>query len=437
MEFNSPLWSIPFLGIILSMSFLPLLCPKFWRKYDSCVPLFWTAAYLFCVAYFFGVKQIVPAVLEPIITDYLPFIILIASLYIVSGGIFVDFPRGYGPFFNTAFLFFGSVVAGWIGTTGAAALLIRPFLRANSGRAYSTHLMVFFIFLVANVGGAATPLGDPPLFMGFLKGIDFFWFIKHVYPFLIGTTLTLCALFFIIDYILFKIDLGIEYEKRTDEPIFKIEGLRNVGLIALILLTVILCNFKGGFVLFGENFSYSSILRNFILLAVAFLSLKITPSEIREKNDFLFDPIKEIAELFAGIFITVAPVVHILSQGTHGTFAPLFNWIAPNGEFAASKCFWVSGMLSSILDNAPTFLIFFYLTSGDPNILMTLKSNVLTAISISTVFMGALTYVGNAPNLIVRSVSVKHGLKVPSFLGYIVWSATILGPIFFVISRFL
>jgi Na+/H+ antiporter NhaD/arsenite permease-like protein len=172
-------------------------------------------------------------------------------------------------------------------------------------------------------------------------------------------------------------------------------------------------------------------------VAVSLISLIITPSKIREKNDFSFAPIKEIAELFAGIFITVAPVISILSQGSDGAFGRLFDWIAPGGEFAASRCFWVSGILSSILDNAPTFLIFFHLTAGDPNVLMTAKANVLTAFSISTVFMGALTYIGNAPNLIVKSVAVSRGIKVPSFLGYVAWSAAILLPIFAVISYFL
>jgi Na+/H+ antiporter NhaD/arsenite permease-like protein len=418
------------------MSFLPLLGPKFWEKYSCYVPLFWSAVYLLPVSYCFGFSKIAPAIFEPILADYIPFIILIATLYVVSGGIFVDFPRGNGPLFNSLFLFFGSIVAGWIGTTGAAALLIRPFLRANLGRRHTTHLMVFFIFLVANVGGAATPLGDPPLFIGFLKGIDFFWFIKHLYPFLFGTTTVLCLLFFIIDFILFRIDLGISYDKGN-EPVFRIQGSSNIILIILILLSVIFCNFKGGFMLCGENFSYSSILRNFLLLLISLISLKITPDEIRIKNSFSLAPIKEIAELFAGIFITVTPIINILHQGINGEFRNLFQWIAPQGEFIADRCFWVSGALSSILDNAPTFLIFFHLTAGDPHVLMTLKSNILTAFSLSTVFMGALTYIGNAPNLIVKSVSITHGLKVPSFLGYMIWSFAILLPIFAAISCFL
>ncbi|MDR2158129.1 MAG: sodium:proton antiporter [Holosporaceae bacterium] len=436
MEFTSALWSVPFLGIILSTSFLPLTCPKFWEKYSCYTPLFWTIAYLLFVFLFFGASKIFEAVFEPIFAEYIPFIILISTLYVVSGGIFVDFPRGYGPLFNTGFLLCGSVVAGWIGTTGAAALLIRPFLRANSGRKHSAHLMVFFIILVANIGGAASPLGDPPLFIGFLKGIDFFWFVKRLYPILCGATLALCLIFFLMDSFFFRIDRGV-YNRRENEPILTIKGYGNIALIGGVLLAVIFCNFQGEFNLFNENFSYASLLRNILLLAISLISLKITPSQIREKNSFSFVPIKEVAELFAGIFITVAPVINILRQGANGEFYRLFEWIAPNGEFVAARCFWVSGILSSILDNAPTFLIFFHLTSGDPNVLMTAKSNILTAFSISTVFMGALTYIGNAPNLIARSVSADYGIKVPSFLGYMGWSFAILLPIFVIISYLL
>lgn len=436
MEFTGALWAVPFLGIIFSMSFLPLLCPKLWEKYGCFVPLFWSGAYLSAVAICFGPGEIVPAVWEPILTDYLPFIILISALYIVSGGIFVDFPRGRGYIFNTLFLFFGSVIAGWIGTTGAAALLIRPFLRANTGRLHTTHLPVFFILMVANIGGAATPLGDPPLFIGFLKGIDFFWFVKKLYPFSLGTLTFLSLLFLVTDYICFKADKEIS-RPQTNEPSIRVEGMMNIILTAIILAAVIFCNFEGTFTLLGEKFSISSLLRNTILSAISIISLKFTPPEIREKNSFSVAPIREIAELFAGIFITVVPIIRILHLGSSGAFGCLFDWIAPGGEFVVDRCFWACGTLSSFLDNAPTFLIFFHLTSGDPNILMTVKSNLLTAFSVSSVFMGAMTYIGNAPNLIVRSISVSYGLKVPSFLGYMVWSMALLAPIFIVISYFL
>jgi Na+/H+ antiporter NhaD/arsenite permease-like protein len=253
---------------------------------------------------------------------------------------------------------------------------------------------------------------------------------------LFGTISFLCLLFFVTDYFLFKADQRLSYE-NTGEPLFKVQGLMNVALTAIILLTVIFCNFDGTFKLGEQNFSRSAFLRNIILLLVSMVSLKFTSAEIREKNSFSLAPIKEIAGLFAGIFITVTPITEMLHQGPNGAFGCLFKWITSNGEFIASRCFWFSGILSSVLDNAPTFLIFFHLTSGDPNILMTVKSDILTAFSVSTVFMGALTYIGNAPNLIVKSISVSYGLRVPSFLGYMAWSITVLIPVFVIISLFL
>ena len=433
MNFENILWAIPFLGIIFSMSFLPLIAPRFFEKHGGMVPFGWTAIYLTCVAWVFGFREVIPATFEPLINDYVSFIIQIATLYIVAGGIFVDFPNGKGPIFNTIFLFFGSLLAGWIGTTGAAMLLIRPFLRANAERKYRVHLMVFFIFLVANIGGAATPLGDPPLFIGFLKGIDFFWFINHLASFLFSTVFVLCGLFYVVDVILFKKETG-QFAVNRDNASFVIKGTRNLFLLILVLLAVILCQFEGSFEFANENYKYSSILRNVMLVSISIISLKVTHKEIREKNGFNFAPIREVAEFFVAIFITVAPILSILSKGENGSLAAIFRWIAPGGEFILSKCFWASGLLSSVLDNAPTFLIFFHLASGNAEELMTAKASILTSFSISTVFMGALTYIGNAPNLMVKSISQHHGIKVPSFLGYMGWSIGILAPIFLVIS---
>lgn len=439
MEFSNVLWTVPFLGIILSMSFLPLLCKNFWHKHGGYVPAFWTLIYLFFIAYIFGANKISDAVFEPIFDHYIPFIILISSLYVVSGGIFIDFPRGNGSLFNTGFLFFGSLISGLIGTTGSATLLIRPLLRSNSDRKYKTHLLVFFIFLIANIGGVSTPLGDPPLFIGFLEGVNFFWFVKNLYRYQLLTTIFLCLIFFVIDHQLLKYESLSQAKKdsqtkkdKGDHIVFR--GRRNLALILGILVTVILCNFDGFFILFGEKFSYSSLIRSTILFIIAIISLKITPHTIRERNSFSFEPVKEIVILFASIFTTVTPIIAMLHQGTNGPLKFIFDWIAPNNEIVASRCFWASGLLSSILDNAPTFLIFFHMLSGNAAELMTIKANLLSAISISTVFMGAMTYIGNAPNLMVKSIAANYGVKAPSFIGYMVWSIGILIPVFFVIS---
>ena len=437
MEFSNLMWTVPFLGIIFSMSFIPLLFSKFWHKYGGLIPAFWGIIYIFSIAYVFGINEIFNAIFEPIFDHYIPFIILISSLYIVSGGIFIDFPRGEGAFFNTCFLFFGSLISGLIGTTGSATLLIRPLLRSNTNRQYKTHLVVFFIFLIANIGGISTPLGDPPLFIGFLEGVDFFWFIKNLYGYQLITTILLCLLFFVIDFYLLKRENYSKINKNNKEEHVIFRGKRNFLLIIGILTTVVLCNFDGSFILLGESFSYSPLLRNVILLSIAVVSMRITPHTIRERNSFSFEPIKEIVNLFACIFITVTPIISMLHQGTDGSLKFIFDWIAPNNTIIAARCFWASGLLSSILDNAPTFLIFFHMLSGNAVELMTVKADLLAAISISTVFMGAITYIGNAPNLMVKSIAGNYGVKVPSFIGYMVWSIGILIPVFFIISHFL
>ncbi|MDR2268319.1 MAG: sodium:proton antiporter [Holosporaceae bacterium] len=434
MNFSSLVWSIPFLGIIFSVSFMPLLAKKIWNRYYGFVPAFWSVVYLLGVGYEFGATSLLPAILKPLLEHYIPFVTLIFALYTTSGGIFIEFSGKQGPLFNTCFLFCGSMVAGWIGTTGAAMLLVRPFLRVNSNRKHKTHLLVFFIFLVANIGGALTPLGDPPLFIGFLEGVDFFWFAKNLGGILLSTVAILCALFFVIDTVLFNQE---NVSSTAQKLRFTLVGYRNIPMLALILVVVTLCSFNGSFYIAGEQFSSSELVRSLLMVVIAVLSLKITPEKIREKNSFSMEPLKEVAGLFAGIFITVVPIIHMLHQGASGEFQRIFSWISPGGEFVAANCFWASGLLSAILDNAPTFLIFFHLVSGDAVELMTVKSHLLTAISVATVFMGALTYIGNAPNLMVKSVWESHRSAAPSFSGYMIWSFGILIPLLFLISLWL
>lgn len=437
MDFTSIMWGIPCIGIIFSMSFIPLISAKFWNEYNKHVLIFWTTIYAVCAGFVFGATNTLQSIAEAIFSDYISFIIQISTLFIVSGGIFINLARKSTPLFNTVFLFGSSILAGWIGTTGTATLMIRPILRANSHRHYRVHLMVFFIFLVANIGGAFTPLGDPPLFVGFTNGIDFFWFVKHLYPYIFGTLFFLCGLFFVIDSSLLRKEIREErFSEIVDDepPEFVIKGKFNIVLLGLVLLTVMFCNSDATFTVFHEKYHWSSVIRNIILVSISLISLKFTPKTIRERNHFSMAPIQEVAELFAGIFITATPIIEILHQGRQGSLHWIFEQITHNGEFVLKKCFWISGLLSSILDNTPTFLIFFHLTSGNAQDLMTTHADLLTSFSIATVFMGALTYIGNAPNLMVRSISKNYGVKVPSFLEYMGWSFGILIPVFLVIS---
>lgn len=440
MDFSNIMWGIPCLGIIFSMSFIPLISAKFWNQYSRQVFIFWTLTYMACAGYVFTVSSTLLSVVDAIFSDYISFIIQISTLFIVSGGIFINLAIRSTPMFNTVFLFGSSLLAGWIGTTGTATLMIRPILRANSHRHYRVHLMVFFIFLVANIGGAFSPLGDPPLFVGFTNGIDFFWFAKHLYPYIFGTLFFLCILFFLIDTQLLKVEKRIRKKNKLseneeeEENEFLIKGKFNIILLALVLITVMFCNFNAEFTVWGKNYHWSSVVRNIILLTISWISLKFTKRSIRERNNFSLAPIQEVAELFAGIFITATPIIEMLHQGSNGSLKWIFEQITHNGEFVLQKCFWISGLLSSILDNTPTFLIFFHLTSGNAQELMTTHANLLTSFSIATVFMGALTYIGNAPNLMVKSISRNYGVKVPSFLEYMLWSFGILIPVFVIIS---
>lgn len=440
MDFSNIMWGVPCLGIIFSMSFIPLISGKFWNQYSRQIFIFWTLTYIICAGYVFSVPSILLSVIDAIFSDYVSFIIQISTLFIVSGGIFINLAVRSTPIFNSVFLFGSSLLAGWIGTTGTATLMIRPILRANSHRHYRVHLMVFFIFLVANIGGAFSPLGDPPLFVGFTNGIDFFWFAKHLYPYIFGTLFFLCVLFFLIDTQLLKVEKRIRKKSKLsenedgEENEFCVKGKFNIVLLALVLITVIFCNFNAEFTVWEKNYNWSSVARNIILLIISWTSLKFTRRSIRERNNFSLAPIQEVAELFAGIFITATPIIEMLHQGSNGSLKWIFEQITHNGEFVLQKCFWISGLLSSILDNTPTFLIFFHLTSGNAQDLMTTHASLLTSFSIATVFMGALTYIGNAPNLMVKSISRNYGVKVPSFLEYMLWSFGILTPVFIIIS---
>ena len=280
------------------------------------------------------------------------------ALFTISGGILIKGDFVGTPKFNLILLLIGTSLASWMGTTGAAMLLIRPLIRANKWREEKTHIIIFFIFLVANIGGSLTPLGDPPLFIGFLKGIDFFWTTKYM-------------------------------------------------LMPMIFVSI-----------FDNKIRISFLLRDMMLFLMTFISYKITPFDLRIKNGFTWFPIKEVAKLFAGIFITVIPALSLLSESQE-SFSSL----------TSSMYFWLTGILSSFLDNAPTYLVFFTSTGLSPNELM-LSVDLLLAISSGAVFMGAMTYIGNAPNFMVRAIAEENGVKMPGFFGYMLWSFIILVPIF-------
>jgi Na+/H+ antiporter NhaD/arsenite permease-like protein len=433
-----PPWGIPFIGILLSIAVLPLAAPAFWHRHYGKVAAFWALALVLPLAALQGASATAGAVLHTVLLEYLPFIILLFALYTVAGGILVSGDLNGTPVTNTAILALGAAIASVVGTTGASMILIRPILRANEGRRFNVHVVVFFIFLVANIGGALSPLGDPPLFIGFLRGVDFFWTTKHLaWPTALACVILL-AVFFALDSWLFARERGgTKPRAKTSKPI-RIHGRINfvllAGVIAAILLAVA---WKPGvtMTLYGVPLEGQNLASNAALLGLAALSLWLTREEHRAANGFSWEPINEVAKLFAGIFVTIIPVLAMLAAGRAGPFGWMLALVTEkDGTPYEIAYFWLSGVLSAFLDNAPTYLVFFELAGGDARELMGALAPTLAAISMGAVFMGALTYIGNAPNFMVKAIAEERGVKMPSFFGFIGWSALFLLPIFLLLS---
>ena len=371
------------------------------------------------------------------------FIILLLALYTISGGVRIKGSLRGTPVVNLVILIIGTFLASWMGTTGAAMLLIRPIIRANAWRKHKTHIIVFFIFLVANVGGSLTPLGDPPLFLGFLKGVSFFWTTKAMFlPMLLVVTLLLIVFYFYDSYYLKKEDSKLApIEKNEKEPI-GLEGSLNLILLFLAVVAVLQSGIDSpikGQVVFRPmeiNIELQNIIRDIALLILTGLSWILTSKKVRHDNQFTWFPIQEVAKLFAGIFTTIIPAIAILKSGETGALKSIIGAVSTtSGEPINITYFWLTGILSSFLDNAPTYLVFFNTAGGDPSILMTDLYYTLLAISAGAVFMGANTYIGNAPNFMVKSIAESQDIEMPSFFGYMIkYSIPILIPIFIIVS---
>jgi Na+/H+ antiporter NhaD/arsenite permease-like protein len=404
-------WGVPFAGLLLSIALMPLLVPIFWHHHFGKVTAAWGLAFLVPFALAFGGGAAGVSLVHALLAEYLPFVILLTALFTVAGGIYIRGNLHGNPLLNTAILAIGAVLASFMGTTGASMLLIRPLIRANDNRAHKAHVVVFFIFIVSNAGGSLTPLGDPPLFLGFLKGVDFFWTVSHIFPetlFLIGVLL---ALFFAIDSWFFhKIGETMAADPTPDTRGIGFDGKVNFALLGTVVALVLLSGFWKSPVVFhiaGTEVGLPGIVRDVGLLA----------------------------KLFAGIFLTIIPVIAMLKAGVDGPFGAIVRAVTgPDGTPLPAMYFWAAGALSSFLDNAPTYLVFFNTAGGDPVTLMTTLAPTLAAISAGAVFMGANTYIGNAPNLMVKAIAEDRGVKMPSFFGYMLWSGGILVPLFVVIT---
>ena len=403
-----PLGSVvPFAGLLLSIALLPLFAPSLWARHYAKVCL----AFGVPVAGFFLLRA--PRELLHAALEYASFLLLLASLFTISGGVLLRGTLRGSPGVNCAILAVGAVLANVFGTTGASMLLIRPLLRANAGRHRVAHVVIFFIFVVANIGGALTPIGDPPLFLGYLRGVPFFWTLRAM-----GLLWAVaCALVIGVFYLVDRRAAALEAVADGD-PVaaggearvpLSIEGKINLPLLGVVIAAVFL----------------PPPWREMAMVAAAAVSVWKTPAKVREENEFTWYPIEEVAILFAGIFATMIPALLILKARG-----------AELGVVSPAHFFWATGALSSFLDNAPTYLTFFSLAQGvgGAQTVAGVSAPLLQAIGAGAVFMGANSYIGNAPNFMVKAIAEEAGVRMPSFFGYMAWSCGILLPIFFLLT---
>ena len=432
------LWAIPFAGILLSIALLPLLAPDFWHHHFGKISAAWTLAFFLPFAAIFGIGAAGVSLVHAMLAEYIPFIVLLTALYTVAGGIYIRGNLHGSPALNCGLLLIGVVLASFMGTTGASMLMIRPLIRANDNRQHKAHLVVFFIFLVSNVGGSLTPLGDPPLFLGFLKGVDFFWTVGYIFPETIFMVASLLAIFYIIDSYYFKKEGVLPVDLTPDTDRLGFDGAVNFWLLAAAAGLVLMSGVWKSPVaidVVGTAVGLPGMVRDVGLIVITLVSLRITAKSVHDSNQFSWAPMQEVAKLFIGIFLTIIPVIAMLKAGVNGPFSAVVSAVTqPDGSPNPAMYFWATGLLSSFLDNAPTYLVFFNTAGGDPKILMTTLAPTLAAISAGAVFMGANTYIGNAPNLMVKAVAEDRGVKMPSFFGYMAWSCGVLIPLFIIVT---
>ena len=431
---------IPFAGLLLSIAVMPLIKGEWWESHQPLVVGFWILLMLVPFAFFYGPHKAAETVLECTVNDYLTFIVLLFGLFCVSGNITMEGDFAGSPRINVGLLALGTLLASCIGTTGASMLMVRPVIKMNSWRKRKSHIMVFFIFMVSNMGGCLTPIGDPPLLMGFMRGVPFFWSM-HLFPVLIFNMAILLFVFYHLDKWAYRKDIARGRKPDISKPgtEFSIDGLHNIVFLVMIVAAVILSGVLPGMSafqdaagnvrgihIFGEvTLTFPAMIEIVLILLAAWLSFKTTKSEIRRRNHFTWGAIKEVAVLFIGIFITMQPALMLLKA------------VGPElGVTEPFQMFWATGTLSSFLDNTPTYLVFLTtagtlgFTQGIATSLGTVPQKVLSAVSCGAVFMGANTYIGNAPNFMVKSISDENGVNMPSFFGYMLWSLVFLVPVF-------
>lgn len=432
----SLLWAVPFVGILLSIALMPLFAGHLWHHHYGKIAAGWAALFLLPFALVFGLGAAWYQFAHVMVLEYVPFIALLLALYTAGGGVLLRGTLVGTPAVNTALLAIGTVLASLMGTTGAAMLLIRPVLRANAFRKRKTHTFVFFIFLVANIGGSLTPVGDPPLYLGFLRGVSFFWPTVHLFGEFLVCAVILLALYWLLDTLAWNREKPVPPVIETREPL-SIEGWVNVWLVGAIVAVVIAMGYVklGEMYVLGQRIAVERVIGIVLFLAITLVSVRLTSPALREANGFAWGAILEVAKLFAAIFVCMAPVLAILAAGREGAAAGLVALTSDaNGAPIPWVYFWLTGALSSFLDNAPTYIVFFELAGGSPEHLMTAGALTLAAISCGAVFMGANSYIGNAPNFMVKAIVEENGERMPSFFGYMAWAAVVLLPLFVLVT---
>ncbi len=432
-------WALPFVGILLCIATGPVFYPHVWEHHFGKITALLSALIVVPLLLTAGLPTATATLVHTALLEYMPFILLLLALYTTAGGIYLEGNLHDSVFTNTALLAVGTLMASLVGTTGAAMILIRPLIRCNDDRKTNAHVVVFFIFLVCNIGGSLTPLGDPPLFIGFLKGVSFFWTTQHLWweTLLVGGIVL--AIFAMLDIYLHRRERrsGVVKDPTPDAPL-KLHGKVNLLLIAVIIAAILMsAQWKPNvtFSIAGTPLELQDMLRDAIFILTAIASIVLTPAKDRAANGFTWGPIKEVAILFAGIFTCIVPVMAMLQAGANGPFAALLGLVThADGSNNAAAYFWLTGGLSSFLDNAPTYLVFFQLAGGDAQVLMTTQATTLAAISMGAVYMGAMTYIGNAPNFMVYAIANERGIRMPSFFGYMLWSITVLLPVFVLLT---
>ena len=431
-------WALPFAGVLLSIALFPLLAARVWHHHYGKITAAWTLAFFVPFLLAYGPALAGASLVHALLAEYIPFIVLLTALFAVAGGIYIRGNLHGSPALNTGLLAIGAVLASFMGTTGASMLLIRPLIRANDNRRHKAHVVVFFIFIVSNIGGSLTPLGDPPLFLGFLKGVEFFWTLRNILPETSFMLACLLVLFYLLDSWYYRREGVLPVDPTPDTQRLGFDGRINFVLLLVVVGLVLMSGLWRSSVVFdvvGTPVPLPSLVRDLGLVVVTVLSLKLTAAKVHADNQFAWGPMVEVAKLFAGIFLTIIPVIAMLRAGVDGPFGAVVRAVTgPDGQPLPAMYFWATGVLSSFLDNAPTYLVFFNTAGGDPQQLMTTLAPTLAAISAGAVFMGANSYIGNAPNLMVKAIAEERGVAMPSFFGYMAWSCAVLVPLFVVLT---